>query len=106
MMPAARIAIPLRRRAMKPTMQHASTLAPSAGQFEAVVCATAMVMVVLVVAAVGVIVAGVNEHDALAGSPEQVKVTVPLNPPSAVSVIESVPLDPGETGSVAVPADT
>ena len=91
---------------MNPKMPHARALAPPAGQYEAVVGATAMVIVVLAVAVVGVIVAGANVHEAPKGNPEQVNVTGPLNPPSAVSVIVSGALNPGAIVSDAVFADT
>jgi hypothetical protein len=105
-MHAAQIEIHLRRRAMKPRTQKASTLAPPAGHIIAVVCATEIVTVVVAVAAVGVMVAGVKAHEAPVGNPEQLKPTVPLNPPSAVSVMVSGALSPGAMVSVAVFADT
>ena len=60
----------------------------------------ATVMVVVEFAPVGVIEGGEKEQVAPAASPEHVKLTVPLNPSSAVSVMVSVPLEPRGTFSV------
>ena len=57
---------------------------------------------VLAVATVGVTVAGAKVHVVSVGRPEQPKVTVPLKPPRAFSVMVSVPDDPRGTDSVAV----
>jgi hypothetical protein len=60
----------------------------------------ATVMVVVELAPVGVIEAGEKEQVAPAASPEHVKLTVPLKPSSALSVMMSVPLEPRGTSSV------
>ena len=60
----------------------------------------AMVIVVLVVEAVGVKVAGAKVQVVPAGRPWHPKVTVPLKPPRAVRVTTSVPADPREMVSV------
>jgi len=56
-----------------------------------------IVIVVVAVAPVGVSADGENAQDAPEGNPEQLKLTVALNPPRAVSVMVSVPLDPAVT---------
>lgn len=64
----------------------------------------------MVIVVVTDVVVGVTEPDEKAqvtpddGRPEQVKFTVPLNPPRAVRVMTSVPLDPRATVSVGVAA--
>jgi hypothetical protein len=63
-----------------------------------------MVIVVVADAAVGVTEPDEKEQVTPDGSPEQVKFTVLLNPPRAVRVMTSVPLDPRATLSVGVAA--
>ena len=56
-----------------------------------------IVIVVVAVVPVGASADGENAQDAPEGNPEQLKLTVALNPPRAVSVMVSVPLDPAVT---------
>ena len=94
----------LRRRMMHASRVQRTMLPPPTGHRREAVLDAAMVIVVLVVGAIGVTVAGAKVQVAPAGRPEQPKVTVPLKPPRAVNVMVSVPVDPRGTLSVAVPA--
>src|SRR6202035_97774 len=89
----------LRRRRKNARRAQTTRPPPPADHGSDAVCDAAIVIVVLAVAAVGVTVAGAKVQLAPAGSPEQPKVTVPLNPPRAVSVMVSVLVDPRGTVS-------
>ena len=73
---------------------------PVHGHSTRVTAVEVTVMVAVELAAVGVIEEGEKVHVAPVASPEQEKATVPLKPPSALSVMASVALEPRETSSV------